>query len=153
MTMQPSSRTCFVCGRENPLGLAARWVSDRELGEVRATLAIPEHFNGFPGTVHGGVLSALLDEAAVRTALLDGGFDDLMVTAKLEVAFRHPTPTCTPIVVVARLVRRVGSRVQAEAEVRLPDGTVAARAEALLMRPPRDVAAAWEAERAHWRVG
>ena len=48
MTMQPSSRTCFVCGRENPLGLAARWVSDRELGEVRATLAIPEHFNGFP---------------------------------------------------------------------------------------------------------
>jgi uncharacterized protein (TIGR00369 family) len=153
MTMQPSSRTCFVCGRENPLGLAARWVSDRESGEVRATLEIPEHFNGFPGTVHGGVLSALLDEAAVRTALLDGGFDDLMVTAKLEVAFRRPTPTCTPIVVAARIVRRVGSRVQAEAEVRLPDGAVAARAEALLMRPPRDVAAAWEAERAHWRVG
>ena len=153
MTMQPSSRTCFVCGRENPLGLAARWVSDRESGEVRATLEIPEHFNGFPGTVHGGVLSALLDEAAVRTALLDGGFDDQMVTAKLEVAFRRPTPTCTPIVVAARIVRRVGSRVQAEAEVRLPDGAVAARAEALLMRPPRDVAAAWEAERAHWRVG
>ena len=153
MTMQPSSRTCIVCGRENPLGLAARWVSDRESGEVRATLEIPEHFNGFPGTVHGGVLSALLDEAAVRTALLDGGFDDLMVTAKLEVAFRRPTPTCTPIVVAARIVRRVGSRVQAEAEVRLPDGAVAARAEALLMRPPRDVAAAWEAERAHWRVG
>ena len=153
MTMQPSSRTCFVCGRENPLGLAARWVSDRESGEVRATLEIPEHFNGFPGTVHGGVLSALLDEAAVRTALLDGGFDDLLVTAKLEVTFRRPTPTCTPIVVAARIVRRVGSRVQAEAEVRLPDGAVAARAEALLMRPPRDVAAAWEAERAHWRVG
>jgi uncharacterized protein (TIGR00369 family) len=153
MTTQPSSRTCFVCGRENPLGLAARWVSDRESGEVRAALEIPEHFNGFPGTVHGGVLSALLDEAAVRTALLDGGFDDLLVTAKLEVTFRRPTPTCTPIVVAARIVRRVGSRVQAEAEVRLPDGAVAARAEALLMKPSRDVAAAWEAERAHWRVG
>jgi uncharacterized protein (TIGR00369 family) len=153
MTMQPSSRTCFVCGRENPLGLAARWVSDREKGEVRASLEIPEHFNGFPGTVHGGVLSALLDEAAVRTALLDGGFDDLMVTAKLEVAFRRPTPTRTPIVVAARLVRRVGTRAQAEAEVRLPDGTVAARAEALLARPPADIAAAWSAEREHWRVG
>jgi uncharacterized protein (TIGR00369 family) len=153
MTMQPSSRTCFVCGRENPLGLAARWVSDAEKGEVRASLEIPEHFNGFPGTVHGGVLSALLDEAAVRTALLAGGFDDLMVTAKLEVAFRRPTPTRTPIVVSARIVRRVGSRVQAEAEVRLPDGTVAARAEALLARPPPDIAAAWAAEREHWRVG
>ncbi len=153
MTVQPSSRTCFVCGRDNPLGLAARWESDRDRGEVRATLEIPEHFNGFPGTVHGGVLSALLDEAAVRTALLEGGFDDLMVTAKLEVAFRRPTPTRTPVVVAARVLRRTGTRVQAEAEIRLPDGTVAARAEALLARPPPEVAAAWEAERAHWRVG
>jgi uncharacterized protein (TIGR00369 family) len=153
MAMQPRSRTCFVCGRENPLGLGARWESDPARGEVRATLEVPEHFNGFPGTVHGGVLSALLDEAAVRTALLDGGgFDDLMVTAKLEVAFRRPIPTRTPVVVTARLVRRSGSRAQAEAEIRLPDGTVAARAEALLARPPADVAAAWEAERAHWRV-
>ncbi len=153
MAQQPSSRTCFVCGRENPLGLAARWESDHERREVRATLEIPEHFNGFPGTVHGGILSALLDEAAVRTALLDGGFDDLMVTAKLEVAFRRPTPTRTPIAIVARLVRHGGSRVQAEAEVLLPDGTVSARAQALLARPPPEVAAAWEGERAHWRVG
>lgn len=141
-----------MCGRENPLGLAARWEMDRERGEVLARLEIPEHFNGFPGTVHGGILSALLDEAAVRTALLDGGFEDLMVTAKLEVVFRRPTPTRTPIAVVARLVRRAGSRAQAEAEIRLPDGTVAARAEALLARPPPDVAAAWEGERVHWRV-
>jgi len=153
MSRQPSSRTCFVCGRENPFGLAARWENDRDRREVRATLEIPEHFNGFPGTVHGGVLSALLDEAAVRTALLDGGFDDLMVTAKLEVAFRRPTPTRTPVVVVARLVKRAGTRAQAEAELRLPDGTVAAKAQALLMTPPADVAAAWEAERPHWRVG
>lgn len=153
MSRQPSSRTCFVCGRENPFGLAARWESDREKGEVRATLAIPEHFNGFPGTVHGGVLSALLDEAAVRTALLEGGLEDLMVTAKLEVAFRRPTPTCTPVVVAARVVRRLPTRVHAEAEVRLPDGTVAARAEVLLARPPPEVAAAWADERARWKVG
>jgi uncharacterized protein (TIGR00369 family) len=151
MPSQPSSRTCFVCGWENPLGLAARWESDPEKGEVRASLEIPEHFNGFPGTVHGGILSALLDEAAVRTALLEGGFDDLMVTAKLEVAFRRPTPTRTPVVVAARIIRRSASRVQAEAEIRLPDGTIAARAEALLIRPPAEVATAWEAEREHWR--
>jgi acyl-coenzyme A thioesterase PaaI-like protein len=142
-----------VCGRENPFGLAARWESDLDRREVRGTLEIPEHFNGFPGTVHGGVLSALLDEAAVRTALLDGGFDDLMVTAKLEVAFRRPTPTCTPVVVVARLLKRSRTRAQAEAELLLPDGTVAAKAEALLTAPPAEIAAAWEAERTHWRVG
>jgi uncharacterized protein (TIGR00369 family) len=152
MERQPSSRTCFVCGRENPMGLAARWTSDRGAGEVRATVEIPEHFNGYPGTVHGGILAALLDEAAVRTALLDGGFDDLMVTARLEVAFRRPTPTRTPIAVVARVTRRAGTRAQAEAEIRLPDGTVTARAEALLSRPPPEVAAGWEQERPWWRV-
>jgi acyl-coenzyme A thioesterase PaaI-like protein len=141
-----------VCGRDNPLGLRTQWVSDRAAGEVRALVEIPEHFNGYPGTVHGGVLSALLDEASVRTALLDGGFDDLLVTAKLEVTFRRRTPTCTPLVVAARITRRGGARVSAEAEVRLEDGTVTARAEALLAKPPPDVAAGWEQERPYWRV-
>ncbi len=149
---QPSSLGCFVCGRENPLGLAARWTSHAEAGEVRATVEIPEHFNGYPGTVHGGILSALLDEAAVRTALLDGGFDDLMVTAKLEVSFRRPTPTRSPVTVVARVTRRSRTRAQAEAEIRLADGTVTAHAEALLTRPPPEVAAGWEQERPWWRV-
>jgi uncharacterized protein (TIGR00369 family) len=149
---QPSSRGCFVCGRENPMGLAARWTNHPDVGEVRATVEIPEHFNGYPGTVHGGILSALLDEAAVRTALLDGGFDDLMVTAKLEVSFRRPTPTRTPVAVVARVTRRSGARAIAVAEVRLPDGTVTAHAEALLTKPPPDVAAGWEQERPWWRV-
>ncbi len=152
MERQPSSRTCFVCGRDNPLGLRTRWESDRAAGEVRARLEIPEPFNGYPGTAHGGVLSALLDEAAVRTALLEGGFDDLLVTARLEVTFRRPTPTRTPIVVAARIAKRVGTRVVAEAEIRLDDGTVTARAEALLARPPPEVAAGWEQERPYWRI-
>lgn len=149
---QPSSRTCFVCGRDNLLGLKARFTGDRAAGEVRATVTIPEAMNGYPGTVHGGILGALLDEAAVRTALLDGGFDDLLVTARLEVTYKRPTPTETPVTVVARLVKRSGSRATASAEIRLPDGTVSAVAEALLARPPPDVARAWEAERPHWRV-
>ncbi len=149
---QPSSRGCFVCGRENPMGLAARWTSHPDAGEVRARLEIPEHFNGYPGTVHGGILSALLDEAAVRTALLEGGFDDLMVTAKLEVSFRRPTPTRTPVEVVARITRRGSARAIAQAEIRLADGTVTAHAEALLTKPPPDVASGWEQERPWWRV-
>jgi len=151
-TRQPSSRTCFVCGRDNPLGLKARFTSHPEAGEVRATVAVPEPLNGYPGTVHGGILGALLDEAAVRTGLLHGGFDDLLVTARLEVTYKRPTPTETPLTVVARLTRQSGSRATATAEVRLPDGTVTATAEVLLARPPAAMAAAWEAEREHWRV-
>jgi len=149
---QPSSRSCFVCGRENGGGLRTRWESDRAAGEVRTTVSVAEHFNGYPGVVHGGILAALLDEAMVRTGLLQGGFEDLMVTAKMEVAYRRATPTGAPLTVVGRMLHRSGSRARAEAEVRLADGTVAARAEAVLAKPPPEVARGWAAERAFWRV-
>lgn len=149
---QPSSRSCFVCGRDNALGLRTRWTGDRAAGEVRSVVEIPEAFNGYPGVVHGGVLGAILDEGMVRTALLDGGFEDMMVTARMELVFRRPVPTATPVTFVARLVRRVGTRAEAEAEALLPDGTVAARATALLARPPPEVAAGWAAERPFWKL-
>lgn len=141
-----------MCGRDNAAGLRARFTMDRDVGEVRAEVVLPEQFHGYPGVAHGGVLAALLDEAAVRTGLLDGGFDELMVTAKMDLAFKRPTPTATPITVVARIVKRTGTRAQVAAETRLADGTVTARAEVLLTRPPADVAAAWAAERPYWRV-
>ncbi len=149
---QPSSRTCFVCGRDNPVSLRMKWDQDLEKGEIRATVTLPEHFNGYPGVAHGGVVAAVLDETAGRSILIDGGFDDLMVTAKLEVVYRRPTPTGVPLVAVGRLVRRDGARAEAEGELRLPDGTVSARATVLLARPPQEVVAGWEPERPYWRV-
>ena len=152
MSRQPTSRSCFVCGRENPVGLKVKWDQDPEAGEIRGTVTVPGHFNGYPGVTHGGIVGALLDETAGRAILMDGGFDDLMVTAKLEVVYRRPTPTDVPLLVVGRLVRRSGTRARAESELRLPDGTVTARATVLLARPPAEIVERWESERKHWRV-
>jgi uncharacterized protein (TIGR00369 family) len=149
---QPSSRSCFVCGRDNGAGLRARWESDRAAREVRSTIVLAEHFHGYPGIAHGGIVAALLDEAMVRSLLLEGTFDDLMVTARMEVAYRRATPTAVPVTVVGRLVKRGSSRATAEAEIRLADGTVTAEAEGLLTRPPPDVAAAWAVEKPFWSV-
>jgi uncharacterized protein (TIGR00369 family) len=149
---QPSSRSCFVCGRENPVGLKVRWDQHPEAGEIRGTVTVPEHFNGYPGVTHGGIVAALLDETAGRSILMDGGFEDLMVTAKLEVVYRRPTPTGVPLLAVGRLTRRTETRAEAEAELRLPDGTVSARATVLLARPPAAIVERWAEERGNWRV-
>lgn len=141
-----------MCGRDNHTGLRAHWFSERSSGEARAEICVGEQFNGYPGVVHGGIVASLLDEAMARSLLVEGGFDDLLVTAKLEVVFRRPTPTGVPLAVAGRIVHRSGTRAQASAELRLADGTVTAQAEALLARPPAEVASAWEAERIHWRV-
>ena len=149
---QPSSRSCFVCGRDNPAGLQTRWVADDVAGEVRATVTLGERFHGFPGLVHGGIVTALLDEAMVRALLLRGGFDDLMVTARMEVIFRRATPTGQPLTTVGRITKHGASRAHAEAELRLADGSVTASASALLVKQPPDVAAAWAAEKEHWAI-
>ncbi len=149
---QPTSRSCFVCGRENAVGLKVRWRNGATPGEVCGEVAVPEHFNGYPGVVHGGIVAALLDEAAGRTVLGKGAFEELMVTLKMEVLFRSPTPTATPLEVRARLDRRSDGRANAHAELRLPDGTVTARAAVILARPPASLTSLWEGERPFWRV-
>jgi uncharacterized protein (TIGR00369 family) len=150
---QPSSRYCFLCGRQNPVGLKITWYTDRSNGQVRATVTVPEHFNGYPGVVHGGIVAAILDETAGRAVLLGGDVDDsLMVTMKLEVKYRRPTPTGVPLEAVGWLIRRDERRAQAAAELRLPDGTVCAEAEVLLARPREEFMRSWEPERPYWRV-
>ena len=54
MSRQPTSRSCFVCGRENPVGLKVRWDQDPEAGEIRGTVTVPGHFNGYPGVTLAG---------------------------------------------------------------------------------------------------
>ena len=132
MDKQPSSRTCFVCGRQNPVGLKVNWYNDHVAQRVQATVTIPEHFKGYPGIVHGGIIATLLDETAGRSLLLGGDDSNLMVTLKLEVKYRKPVPTRQPVT--------------------LPDGTIAAEAEAILVRPPQEFFDRWEPEKPFWRV-
>jgi acyl-coenzyme A thioesterase PaaI-like protein len=83
---------------------------------------------------------------------VEGGFEDLMVTLKLEVLYRRPTPTGEPLTVVGRLLHRGSVRAEAEAELMLRDGTVTARGRVILARPPEEISSRWEPEREHWKV-
>jgi uncharacterized protein (TIGR00369 family) len=97
MIKQPTSRTCFMCGRENSHGLKMVWYNNLEANRVEATITIPEQFNGYPGIVHGGIVAAILDETSGRAVMLDGNFENLFVTLRLNVTYRKPTPTNTPL--------------------------------------------------------
>jgi uncharacterized protein (TIGR00369 family) len=152
MDNQPSSRTCFLCGRQNDVGLKMTWHNDAAARQIRATVTVPEHFNGYPGFVHGGIIAALLDETAGRALLLDGDYDNLMVTLKLEVKYRHPTPTGEPLTVAGWVIRQSGNRATVAAEIRVADGTVTAQAEAIVTRPPPEFLRRWEPEKPFWRV-
>lgn len=153
MEKQKSSRGCFLCGRQNPIGLKMTWYNDPEAHSITASVTVPEQFCSYPGVVHGGIVAALLDETAGRSIMLEDHSDQsLMVTAKLEIKYRRPVPTGQPVTVRGRTLEHVGSRARVTAEVLLADGSVAAQAEAILLRPPASVFDGWESEKAYWKV-
>ena len=84
---------CFICGLENPIGLHLH-IYEVEPGVIETTYTAPEHFQGYPGVLHGGIVGALIDEISARAHMgSDPNNPRFMFTAKLEVKYRQNVPT------------------------------------------------------------
>jgi len=149
---QPNSRMCFICGLQNPIGLKLAFYQDAEADQVRAEITVPDEYQGYPGVVHGGIVSAILDEVAGRAIMLRRSDDDLMATLRLTVRFRRPTPTETPLTAVGWVERTSGVGARVAGEIRTPDGTVTAECDAVLADVPEQFYTSWEEEKVYWKV-
>jgi acyl-coenzyme A thioesterase PaaI-like protein len=135
MNKQPNSRKCFVCGIENPIGLHLKFY-ETSPGEIMADYTAPEHFQGYPGVLHGGIVAAILDETAGRALMSDPAAPRFMFTGKLEVRYRKNVPVGQPLKVVGRAGRDKGRAAEATSAIYSQDGTLLAEANALLMNLP-----------------
>jgi len=84
---------CFVCGPDNPAGLRLRFTRLPGDEGCETTVTFADTYQGWPGVVHGGLLSTLLDEAMVKAATHRSG---TCVTAEITVKFKHTARTGTP---------------------------------------------------------
>jgi len=150
MLKQPNSRDCFVCGLRNRYGLAIHFYSAGP-GQVEANYTVPARYQGYPGVVHGGVVAAMLDEIVGRVTM-DEDPTHFLVTAKLEVRYRAPVPVGQSLLLKGRLKERRRNAYLASADLRLPDGTRLADAEAVLMDYPGTLATPELLETLGWRV-
>jgi acyl-coenzyme A thioesterase PaaI-like protein len=141
---------CFACGDRNPHGLHMRFERDPEgpEGAVICHYQPREADQGFPGTLHGGIISTLLDEAMAWAMWSKSRA--LGLTAKMETRFRRPVAV-EALTVHAVVTEERGRRMQVEAALAGADGAVLVEASALFLRLPVDeearVAAAlgWDA--------
>lgn len=147
---QPNSNYCFVCGRLNPRGLYMAFF-DNGVDEVYADYAVPDHYQSYPGVVHGGVIAAMLDEVVGRVAMI-GDHHHFMMSVKLEVKYRQPTPTETPLHIVGRVVRLHGRLGRAVGEIHLPDGGIAAEAAMTLADVPAEMLVGVDLDALGWRL-
>lgn len=96
---------CFICGLENPIGLHLH-IYELQPGVVESAYTAPDHFQGYPGVLHGGIVAAIVDEIAGRALMGSDPLDPrFMYTAKMEVKYRKNVPVGKPLQVIGRAGR------------------------------------------------
>jgi acyl-coenzyme A thioesterase PaaI-like protein len=121
----PHTRSCFVCGESNPLGLKLRFEEDS--GTVKTHFTPRTEHGGFIAVTHGGLLATVLDEimvwaCAVRTKRF-------AYCAELGVRYLSPAQPGVELTGTARLEEdRRGRVFRASAQLVDPAGTVVATA-------------------------
>lgn len=102
---------------------------------VRAIFTPQKCHQGFPGILHGGIVSAALDEAMSYACVLIGGH--WSATLKTELRFRRPAPAVGHLSLTAGIDRQsAGSRFRTWAQLTLTDGEICADATALFIASP-----------------
>ena len=149
--LQPNSRHCFVCGLENPFGLHLRFHTTTP-GEVVVEYTVPEHYQGYPGVVHGGIVAAMLDEATGRVFMGDPVAPRFMYTARLDIRYRKNVPVGKLLKVVGRAGKNKGRTAMATGAIYDADGELLAEAEALMVDVPAGVVDMVELEAIGWKV-
>jgi uncharacterized protein (TIGR00369 family) len=152
MIKQPNSRDCFVCGLKNDVGLKLKFY-ESEPGEITVDYVVPDHYQGYPGVVHGGIVASLVDEVLGRVHMgADPANPRFMFTAKMTVQYRKNVPTGKPIKIVGRAISSKRRMATSKAEVFGPDGELLAEADAVLVDIPADKFEGIDIEALGWKV-
>jgi len=115
MRTLPHSRSCFVCGDSNPIGLKLRLETD---GRIVQTHFVPgAELVGFKQTMHGGIVGTLLDEVMEWACAVQA--KKFAYCAELTVRFLHPVRPGEELIVSGQLVNNRRGRIfEAKSELR-----------------------------------
>jgi uncharacterized protein (TIGR00369 family) len=149
---QPNSKMCLVCGLKNPHGL---FTSFYELGngDLAALFTARDEHQSYPGRLHGGIITALLDETIGR-AIMNRRDDGQVwgVTVEFSTRFLKPVPLDTELRVIGRIVKEEGRYFEGTGEILLPGGEVAAAGTGRYVKLPIEKIADFDRDEQEWRV-
>lgn len=143
------SKRCFICGTDNPYGLKVCF-KKQSSGVVVAEFMPPEHLNGFKGVLHGGIISAVLDDAMDWAVYARTG--KWFVTTQMTINFKKSAPVLESLRLKGWVTREDGSipdtiepgkikRIQfARAELTTLSGDILASSEGKFFQIPEDKA-------------
>lgn len=129
---QNNSKDCVVCGMDNPFSLKTR-TYELENGIVCGITNGAFHHQSYPHRMHGGLITALLDEIIGRAINIEEP-DTFGVTASLDIKFKKPVPLDEELKVVGKITRNTRMLFEAEGFIESKDGIILATAHALYVK-------------------
>lgn len=149
---QPNSKMCLVCGTKNPHSLFTTF-HELDTGELVALFTARSEHQSYPGRLHGGMATALLDETIGRAIM--GRYPDKEVwgvTMEFTTRFLKPIPLDVELRAVGRIVKDEGRYFEGTGEILLPGGEVAAKGVGKYLKLPIEKIADFDRESQEWRV-
>ena len=148
---QPNSRMCLVCGLKNPFGLHTSFF-ELDNKELLAVFEPREEHQSYPGRLHGGIISTILDETIGRAIMVHSETEVWGVTVDLQVRFKKPVPLYEELRILSRITKNSSRVFEGTGELLLADGTVAAEAHGKYLKIPLEKIADFDVDHQEWRV-
>jgi acyl-coenzyme A thioesterase PaaI-like protein len=101
-----AEHACFGCGAANPIGLRMEFVSDGK--RVGSLVRVPPTMAGWDRTVHGGILSTILDEIMGWSVIYL--LRKIGVTRSISVEFLRPVQVEQPLTVIGSIIETPSDR-------------------------------------------
>lgn len=158
MDKQPNSHNCFICGLRNDAGVRVAFydtVSDSGESEVLARFIGRPIHQGYPGRLHGGVASGILDEVigrAINAGNVEGDATVWGVAVELITKFHKPVPLDIEVTARGRVTRVRRRLFEGSGEIYLPDGSTAVTAEAKYIKLALETISDVDPEELGWQV-
>ncbi len=121
---------CYACGKKNEKGLHLEFSFFEQEKRIETTFLPSNHYQGWKGVVHGGIMATVLDEAMAKLVHRLGYH---AVTASLDVRYKDVAKTREPFTVSAEVTKHSKRLIFTKAVANRGDGKVVAEARAKLM--------------------
>jgi acyl-coenzyme A thioesterase PaaI-like protein len=142
---------CLVCGLKNPYGLKASFF-ELDNKELVCIFTPTDVHQSYPGRLHGGISTALLDETIGRAIMI--GHEEGMwgVTVEFVIKFKKAIPLNQELRVVGRITSESTRFFEGTGEILLPDGEIAATGSGKYIKLPLEKIADFDAAEQEWKI-
>lgn len=143
-TVLPGLENKFIASTINSNSTISNWVllykrpviKNSGIETLNALISLEEGMTGFPGSLHGGLVSVIFDEVAGLHIVLDGHnpgteLDKSFRTAYINTSFMKPVPTPATVLVRSWIAKVEGRKHWVRAQIEDGNRQALARAEVL----------------------